>query len=775
MKSGLERISLDLGGEFFFNSINTFINKYLNSKNWIEIHGALAILSFITEAAKNKFIDNLKELLNYISTYLINENPRVRYIALVFLSNLLLETAPKPQKEYINNILPGLAQLLKGEKSIKVKSKSCYALRAFLEGLYKNNKNINKNIELLKPYLNDLILLIENLLEESIKINYEPLQKNSLDCISFLSNIYEKNFGEYYPNIMKGLKQLYYNIKGETEAQKQLKSNCISTIGYLLNGISEEYEQYKDDFIELSKDFIIDLEKLPPEDPQILAIIEAFINITYGIEFNDFKEIFDKLFIFLEKYIKADIGLVFDDAAMDEYVSKEENKEGVGSVIFNMGTISKKISVNTFALQLKMVSIEALSEMALNLGDYFKNYVEKYLALTKELLTFAYSRKIRKTAIKSIYVCTNACSTDEEREKVSELIIPDLLGLLEFDIKSGFFKDMKCIIKYLGKSINLFKSTPKLKSEIFNNLFSIITKVLETVKTKISNLYNLFINDKEGVYDDNDRSDQNSDIYQLQKIYKYINKLYLGFHKLEKTIFTNMGKKYLIEFYSNLWKEELDYLLNNNQNEKIKENIREVHENSISLCINFFNIFLEYCDIDNFRNYSLEYFPKTQKIDNNEKILSEVVEGYGIIFEKQDNLIFKEKFNNSFAFIQNILKREITELNSITHDRAIRSFGKYIYYKCNIDDSGYNLALNFLKLLPATHDLEESDKICSEFFDQITEEENKLFFSINIIEETKNAVNRIIELNLQENFIEDLTKILKVCLKLQMNFGHLVE
>ena len=109
--------------------------------------------------------------------------------------------------------------------------------------------------------------------------------------------------------------------------------------------------------------------------------------------------------------------------------------------------------------------------MALNLGESFKNYTGKYLELNKNLLTFAYSRKIRKTAIKSIYTCINACSKDEERKKVFETIINDLLNLLKFDIDAKFFKDMKCIIKYIGKSINLFEEKVDFDADIIEKIF----------------------------------------------------------------------------------------------------------------------------------------------------------------------------------------------------------------------------------------------------------------------------------------------------------------
>ena len=291
---------------------------------------------------------------------------------------------------------------------------------------------------------------------------------------------------------MPGVKKLFFGLDAKTEKQKQLKTNCINTIGYLFSGIRKQYQEYKNDYKELSEAFVNSLEKLPEEDPQIIAIVEAFISISLGMDFSDFEQIFQKLFSFLAKYISADIGLTLKDADVDEYIPDEkDNKDGVVSVVFNFGVKSKKISVNTFALQLKIVSIEALNEIALNLGESFKNYTGKYLELNKNLLTFAYSRKIRKTAIKSIYTCINACPKDKERKKVFETIRTDLLNSLKFDIDAKFFKDMKCIIKYIGKSINLFEE--KVDFCGYNRKNFWIFKGCCNCYTKKNNRYILFI------------------------------------------------------------------------------------------------------------------------------------------------------------------------------------------------------------------------------------------------------------------------------------------
>ena len=779
LKSGLERISLDLGGQFFFNSISNYINKFLQSKIWVEIHGGFAALAFITEAAKGIYKEKLKQILEYISMGLINDNPRIRYMSLVLLGNLLTETAPKPQKEYVNNILPAIVKLLRDEKINKVKSMVCLTLNNFLAGLISKNKNNENNIEILKPYIKELVDFILKIFEESITIGYEPLQKNSLECISLLSNIHEKNFEEYYPKIMTGLKKLYFGLKTQTSEQKQLKTNCINTIGYLFSSISDDYEKYKKDFIGISQAFVNDLKELPIEDPQVIAIIEAFINISLGINFEDFSSIFKDLFIFLEKFISADIGLTMKDAEVDEYVQPEQQK-GVGSVVFNFGVKSKKISVNTFALQLKIVSLEALNEIALNLGENFKDYAERYLNLVKSLLTFAYSRKIRKISIKSIYTCSNACTNDDERKKVFEFIIIDLLSLLEFDIEVGFFKDMKCIIKYIGKSLSLFEYEIKLDLKILDKIFDVLKKVLDKVKSKINSLYQLFINDNDGIYDANDKSDQNSDIFQLQKIYKYVNILLKGFHNLENNIFNKYGQN-LKDFYSKLWDEERYTISINNL--KNDNKLLEAHGNSLAMCINYYNIFMEYSDMQTFMNLSLDYYPKTELLKDlkiGENILGNIAEGYGIICERQDNDLFKSKFNNIPIFIKNILQRNTTEDNGITHDKAIRALGKYIYYKYSIDsevnfEEKKSLTIDFLKSLPVTYDLEISDKICEELFEQINEEKCNLLYDERIINEVKNAAKRIIELNSRENFIDDLTKLLKTSLTLQLDFSHLVE
>lgn len=784
VKEGLQRLCISLGGIFFMNNTTAFIKKFLGSQNWVEIHGGFAVLATIAEGCKEVFKSNLKDLLQYISQGLVHPHPRVRYISLIFFGNLLRETAPKPQKEYTNNILPGLAKLLTdNEKSLRVKTEACFALNEFLSGLITTNQRTNDNISILSPYINELVELITNVFEHSLSISYEPLQKTSLDCLSLLANLYEKHFAPYYAKIMPGLKKLYFQLDTKTEQQKQLKAHCIDTISYLFGSISENYNENKQDFIEMSQAFISNMETLSEEDPQLNSLINAFTQISLAIQFPDFEPIFKKLFTYLEKFISADIGLTFKDAEEDEYIP-DENKSNstIGSAIFNFGVHSKKISVKTFTLQLKILGIESLNIIALNLESNFKPYINKYLEITKPLLGFAYSRKIRKTAFKSIYTSILACTKDEERQNVFDTMIEDLLNILTFDVKNKFFKDIKCILKYLAKSVNEFEEKITLDKTRKEKIFDLLKDILIITQEKINSIYNINKNDKDGIYDETDKSDQNTDIYNLQKIYANINKLYSGIFKVtpeggEAEEMESLVEKNLAEFYYQLWESEIKNCLELlNQGKKEEKEFLKTHENCVALCVEFFNYFMENSKIDTFHKMVDKFIENSTKIESNEKVLQMVINGYGIICKKEEKNIFNAKYNQGIlTFIQKILGRNKNEDNLFTYDKAINALGKFVYYQCEANDLGYKFAAEFMKLLPAVNDLEESDRICSEFFDQISESSNPLLIGECNKGIAKEAVLRIMDLNTKEDFIDDVTKLIVVSMTLGIANNKLVD
>ena len=235
--------------------------------------GGFAILPYITEVCKEVFFTKFKRISTVYFARFNKQKSKSKIYIFNFFGNLLRETAPKLQKEYTNNILPGLAKLLtNNEKSLRAKTKACEALNEFLAGLLIKNKNIKQNIKLLSTYINQFASFITNLFENSLNIIYGPLQKISLDCLSLLANIHEKHFAIYHEKIMPGLNKLYFHLKGETDSQKQLKTYCTNTIGYLFPSISENYEEHINDYKEIWENFLKDLANLPEKDPQKILL-----------------------------------------------------------------------------------------------------------------------------------------------------------------------------------------------------------------------------------------------------------------------------------------------------------------------------------------------------------------------------------------------------------------------------------------------------------------------------------------------------------------------
>ena len=98
---------------------------------------------------------------------------------------MLKSTAPKPQKEFTNNILPALAQLMSDkEPSIRVKTQSCNSLVEFLRGLLNDELTPEESNKLIENYTSDLVQLLSQLFEFSLKESYYPLQEASLSSIS---------------------------------------------------------------------------------------------------------------------------------------------------------------------------------------------------------------------------------------------------------------------------------------------------------------------------------------------------------------------------------------------------------------------------------------------------------------------------------------------------------------------------------------------------------------------------------------------------------------
>ena len=746
VRDSFDRLAVDLGGDFVMGCTAEYIKKFLNSQNWIEVHAAFIAMGYLSEGCKEDFSKNLKEFLQFISNGLVHQHPRVRYAALFAFGCVLKSAAPKPQKEFTNNILPALAQLMsEKEPSIRVKTQSCNSLVEFLRGLLNDDLTKEESIKLISNYTNDLVKLLSQLFEYSLKESYYPLQESSLSAISLLSNLLEKDFAPYYDQLMPGLKKLFLGLNAQTEEQKKLKSNTIEAMGFLCSSIAEEKDKYMNDLNEISNAFLNYMKNIPEEDPQLSSIINSFTHLSLAMK-DKFEPYLQQLLPILTNYISADIGFKAQDATLDEYIpADKEEKSKLDSVVFNLGANQTKLSLNTFALQNKILSFTVLYEIANNMEKSFAKYIEGLLKISQSLMEFPYSPKIRKIAIKSVKAALAACPTEGDKKKVLDMMGDTIIKSYKKALEKNFKKDIKVLLKALTFAFELIEDKMNFSEKFITDFYDCLGKTCKLIDDSKNKLLDTVLNKK---VDEDEEEEILIDYDFLSEIERKVMEINGILFKLFKEPLTALVAQNLYDSFLNNWN-------NNLQRKKLKSDLEVL----CALC--FFDDFMEFGAIEGVILFVPTYITNTSNLDTtNEDLLQSIVFGYGVICKRLNKDQFKEYNAKIITFIANLMQREVNEDNGRTYDNAVSAMGKYLIYQCNNDANSLNMSKQFIKLLPLKNDLEECKVICEEFFNQI-KNNNPLFVNDTNMPEIKQSLIDIKTLNDEKKFLEEQENNLK--------------
>lgn len=104
-------------------------------------------------------------------------------------------------------------------------------------------------------YSETLVQAISALFQMSIDKNYAPLQEETLALLSCLAETLKEQFQAYYAKFMPGLKEILRITPYETKTQKDLRANCIQTIGSILESVKEQPQVCKNDALEVMEVF----------------------------------------------------------------------------------------------------------------------------------------------------------------------------------------------------------------------------------------------------------------------------------------------------------------------------------------------------------------------------------------------------------------------------------------------------------------------------------------------------------------------------------------
>ncbi len=126
----------------------------------------------------------------------------------------------------------------------------------------------------------------------------------------------------------------------------------------------------------------------------------------------------------------------------------------------------------------------------------------------------------------------------------------------------------------------------------------------------------------------------------------------------------------------------------------------------------------------------------------NEDILQSVIYAYGTIASRFSSEEFAKYQTLVMNSINHLLARPVTEVNGLTYDNAVASFGKIVLKHLSNTSEANNLITQYLNLFPLKYDLEESEKVTVNLL-RLLDQGHPLLTNEAILPVAKEAIKRI--------------------------------
>lgn len=156
---------------------------------------------------------------------------------------------------------------------------------------------------------------------------------------------------------MPALKKILQITPFETQSQQDLRAQCISTIGTMLDSVKDQPEVCKADAMEISTNLIHLLGQIKDSDPQLLAIQNILQNLAGSLK-EAFKPFLPTLMSSLQKDMTRDLDFKIVDAAEEE-LEDDDDKQQIQKISLKIKGVEgrKTIEMNTVALENKIAAI----------------------------------------------------------------------------------------------------------------------------------------------------------------------------------------------------------------------------------------------------------------------------------------------------------------------------------------------------------------------------------------------------------------------------------
>jgi hypothetical protein len=155
---------------------------------------------------------------------------------------------------------------------------------------------------------------------------------------------------------------------------------------------------------------------LKEDDPQIISITNAITQVAAVLK-DEFSPYLPGIMEKLIKDSQVEVDFKLEDADLPQLGESDEN---LTSVTFKMKGFdgSKKLSLNTYALEQKINSVQVIRALAQNLGEAFFDFVEPTLEALSPIFEYKYSRAVRLSALETCQYLIKDCKELSQKEAV---------------------------------------------------------------------------------------------------------------------------------------------------------------------------------------------------------------------------------------------------------------------------------------------------------------------------------------------------------------------
>jgi hypothetical protein len=397
-----------LGNKFLLPNFIKLVAQNIQSTEWRRKFGGLMAMTALAERSADFFKSELDNIVGLVLPGLEDNNRRVIYATLTALGALCEEYQPDIQIKHHGAIIKSAVHFMQYDTSMKIQCQAVALLVSFARGI---DATTEEQHRIIISSIEELMTHLMPLFEKSLERNHQPLQKEILALLSLLAVLIKDEFGQYYPRIMPGLKQLLANVPSDTPDHVALRVDIIDTIGYMISSLKGKITEFAADFDEIIKALLGLQGTIPVDDPQHSSILTVYSQMaeTMREHFAPYlQSVIEKVLMGLD----IDIDFHVEDE-LSAPVQSEEKRRHCGRITLDTRVAGvATLTMNTMAMEQKNTAAAVAISMLKSLGKLTEPYLGHLLESAKKYIDFAHSKELRMSTTKMIYIIFRIAEQD---------------------------------------------------------------------------------------------------------------------------------------------------------------------------------------------------------------------------------------------------------------------------------------------------------------------------------------------------------------------------